>query len=803
MTSGSDGRRAPGGEPTQHRPRERPVPVSIAALGVAGVAGGLLAAAVALPVVGGAGLFTRNASRDFFDVPTTLREAPLPERTKLLDKDGKQFAQFYVQNRQSVPLGQIAPVMLKAIVAIEDSRFYKHAGLDLRGTLRAIIANTRAGKIEQGGSSLTQQLVKNILLQNAHSESERDLARAPSVRRKLQELRYAMGLEKKYTKEQILVRYLNIAYFGGGAFGVQAAAQRFFGTTAADLTLAQAATLAAAVRTPYLTDPALGAKHRARLLERRDLVLDRMTQLGMTAKTLTDAAKATPLALNLRPEPGGCSESAYPFFCLYVQKDIVANPVFGRSRAERERRLYRDGLVIRTTLDPRIQKAAEKAISSYVNPEDDQVAAEAMIEPGTGRIRALAASKLYGVNPGDRNDGPRTTFNLPADTAHGGGLGFQAGSTFKVFTLATALAQGWRFDQGFDTPGSFSPSSGYKDCSGRKVNDPGAVVHNAGGEGRGGPYSLSTGTWQSVNIFYMMLERDVGLCEVVRTARAVGIARADGRPLREVPTFTLGSNEMDPVTVAAAFAAFGARGRYCRPMPVLEIVERHGRRTPIAPSCSQSIEQEVADAVNHILTGVFTRGTMKGQGIGRDAAGKTGTNNGYTSAWFAGYTPELAAAVSLGDIRGAYKYPLTGVEIGGRQYGGVQGATLPGPIWVSSMTRALRDVPATSFSPPDTGRFGGGTTPGLAPEDMLADPRAEADGDDRDRGEGRRRLRRQWHRPADDWNPFWPVPDYGRPAARPRYYRDEHGEPYLDTPPPGRWTPRHHDEWRPRRPDHW
>ncbi|WP_344938959.1 transglycosylase domain-containing protein [Sphaerisporangium flaviroseum] len=771
--------------------------VSVAALGGAGVVGGLLVAAVALPAVGGAGILTRTAAHDFFEVPTMLREAPLPERSRLLDKDGKQFAQFYVQNRQSVDISKIAPIMLKAMVAIEDARFYEHAGLDLKGTLRAIITNTKAGTIRQGGSSLTQQLVKNILLQNARSEGERDLARAPSIRRKLQELRYAMGLEKKYTKDQILVRYLNIAYFGGGAFGVQAAAQRFFGTSAAALTTAQAAALAGAVRTPYYTDPTLGPEHQKRLRERRDLVLDRMAQLGMLPQVRADAAKAAPLALNLRPEPGGCSESDYPYFCLYVQKEITSNRVFGQTRAGRERRLYRDGLVIRTTLDPTAQRAAERAIAAHVHPKDEEVAAEAMVEPGTGRIRALAASKLYGVNPGDRNDGPRTTYNLAADTAHGGGLGFQAGSTFKAFTLATALTKGWRFDQGFDTPGSFVPSSGYRDCSGKKVNAPGTVIHNASGEGKGGPHSLSTGTWQSVNIFYMMLERDVGLCDVVRTARSLGITRADGLPLKEVPTFTLGVNEMDPVTVASAFAAFGARGRYCRPLAILEISERRGQRTAIAPSCTDAIEPEVADAVNHILSGVFTRGTMKGQGIGRAAAGKTGTNNGYTSAWFAGYTPDLAAAVSLGDIRGAYKYPLTNVEIGGRYYGSVQGASLPGPIWVRSMEEALRYLPATSFTPPDMQRFGGGTTPGLKIEDQMVDPRLEVGEEGREPREGRRerRLRHHWNRPVDDfgWDPFWPEGEDR--WAPPRRHRT--GEGWEPGPRMERWV---EDPWPPHRP---
>lgn len=682
-------------------------------LAFCGVLGGLLMGAVALPVVGGAGITTNGVARTFIDLPPSPREDPLPERTVLLDKNGRQFAQFYTENRKIVKLDQVAPVMRQAIVAIEDSRFYEHAGLDIKGTLRALVTNTQAGGVRQGGSSLTQQLVKNILIENAETDAERARAREPSIRRKINELRYALAMENKYSKAEILERYLNIAYFGAGAFGVEAAAQRFFSVSASRLSLRQAATLAGAVRTPYATDPSLDRQRRQRLRERRDIVLDRMAQVGNIPQAQAEATKRKPLDIRLKPEPGGCGGSPYSYFCLYVHRELLNNPVFGHSRAERERRLARGGIVLRTTLAPNAQRAAQRAISSRVSPEDTEVAAEAMVEPGTGRIRAMAASKRYGRNSGNVRNGPSTTYNLPADVAHGGGMGFQAGSTFKVFTLATALGQGWRFDDGFMTPGRFVPAGGYRDCRGRRVNDPNAEIFNASGEGSGGPQSISTGTWKSVNIFYMMLERRVGLCQVIKTAKALGVARADGTPLREVPTFTLGVNEMDPVTVAAAFAAFGARGRYCRPMAVLDMVERDGTRTTVPPSCGQAIERGVADAVNHILSGVFTKGTMTGQSIGRDAGGKTGTNNGYTSAWFAGYTPDMAAAVSLGDIRGSYRHPLRDVTIGGEYYGQVQGASLPGPIWVSSMSAALRNVAPSSFRHPDMSRFGGGYTPGL------------------------------------------------------------------------------------------
>ncbi|MFC4007551.1 transglycosylase domain-containing protein [Nonomuraea purpurea] len=686
---------------------------SVGGLALAGALGGVLTAALAAPVVSGGGIAAMDVANIFVELPPPPREEPLAQVTRLLDKDGRPFAQFYEANRTAVPLGAVAPVMRKAIVAIEDARFYEHGGLDVRGTLRALLTNTQAGGIRQGGSSLTQQLVKNILVESARTNAERNKARAPNLARKITELRLALALERKYRKDEILERYLNIAYFGAGAHGVEAAARRFFTTSAARLTLTQAATLAGAVRMPYATDPSLGREHRDRLKMRRDLVLDRMAGLKLITQQQAAQAKSSPLGIKLRPEPGGCEQSAFPFYCLYVQRELLSNPVFGNSAAERQARMLRGGLVIRTSLDPVAQRAAEKAIRARVSPDDSEVAAEAMIEPGTGRIRAMAASKRFGRNPGNNKNGPKTTFNLPADVAHGGGQGFQAGSTFKIFTLATALKQGWRFGEGFQTPGALVPEQGYRNCSGRPVNDPNTRILNASGEGEGGPHSIETGTWKSVNIFYMMLERKVGLCEVIKTAKSLGVVRADGAPLREVPTFTLGVNEMDPVTVAAAFAAFAARGMYCRPQVIMEITARDGRRTRVPPVCEQAIEQEVADAVTHVLEGVFTQGTMKGQGLDRPAAGKTGTNNGYTSAWFAGYTPALAAAVSVGDIRGSYKFPLQGVEIGNQYYGSVQGASLPGPIWVESMNQALREVEPQGFHGPDMTRFGGGVTPGL------------------------------------------------------------------------------------------
>ncbi|GAA4589815.1 transglycosylase domain-containing protein [Planotetraspora phitsanulokensis] len=674
----------------------------IAAAGVAG----LLAAAIALPAVGGAGVTVKSATEALRLAPEDLPEPPLPEKTTFLDANGKPFAQFYWQNRVSVGLNQIAPIMQKAIVAIEDFRFYEHGALDLEGTSRALVKNLTTGGVTQGGSSITQQYVKQVLYNTADSDEAKAAAVAPTVSRKLNEIRYAMAIERKYSKDEILNRYLNIAYYGASAYGIEAASQRFFGKHASQLNLTEAATLAGAVQDPNRTDPNRGKATSERLLERRNTVLDRMAELKII--TLAEAAESKSKKLGYKDVaiPGGCGESSYPYFCLYVSNEIRNNPQFGKTPKAREDFLNRGGLTIKTTLTPKMQKAADKAIKKYVSSSDKPVASEALVEPGTGAIRAMASSRKFGRNK-KKNE---ISYNIVANSDHGGGTGFQAGSTFKVFTLVTALKEGLKFSDGFKVGGTFRAGgySDFKNCKGQNVGDPSATQHNSEG-GEGGFESLQTGTWGSVNTFFLTLERKVGLCNVVKTAKDMGITRSDGAKLREFQTFTLGFNEMDPVTVASAYATLGARGKYCKPMAITAVVDRTGKTTSFKPSCKRAIEPAIADAANYILEGVFTKGTMSGVGgiPGRDAAGKTGTGDQSRTVWFAGYTPDLAGAVSLGDPRGPVKYPLSGETMNGHQYGSVFGATIPGPIWKATMTSALKGIDATSFIRPDMSRFGG------------------------------------------------------------------------------------------------
>ncbi|MEV0228537.1 transglycosylase domain-containing protein [Nonomuraea sp. NPDC050786] len=692
----------------QAQRKDRPNPVlSLLRLIIAASAAGVLAAAVALPAVGGAGISTKSAVESLNLKPENLDEPPLPEPSVLKDANGKQFAQFYYENRRVVTLDKVAPIMQTALIAIEDFRFYQHGPIDVEGTARALVKNLSGGGVMQGGSSITQQYVKQVLLNKAETPEEQQAAIAPTLSRKLSELRYAMAIERKYSKNQILEKYLNIAYFGAGAHGIQAAARRFFDKPASELSLAEAATLAGAVQNPARTDPSVGPESRERLLQRRNTVLDRMAEIGKITPQQAAEAKAKKLGWKNVKAPGGCGASKFPYFCLYVQYEILNNEDFGKTMDERRKLLQRGGLEIRTTIDPKMQAAADKAIKKYVSKKDKPVASQAMVVPGTGEIKAMAASRKFGGSK-KKNE---MSYNIVADAAHGGGRGFQQGSTAKVYTLATALEEGMKYGDGFPAPAGYEAGSysTFKNCKGDSVGDPNHTVRNSS-EGGGGFKTLETGTWGSVNTFFLKLEQKVGLCSVVKMAKKLGVKRADGDKLSEVETFTLGVNEVDPVTIASSYAVFASRGQYCKPLAITEIKDRDGKAKQYKPKCSQVLEEEVADAVSGILSGVFTKGTMQEVGgIGRDAAGKTGTTDNYMSAWFAGYTPNLASAVSLGDPRGTSSHKLIGITIGGRYYPYVYGASISGRIWKDSMITALKGIEPTEFTPVDRSRFGGCT----------------------------------------------------------------------------------------------
>ncbi|MFI6579437.1 transglycosylase domain-containing protein [Nocardiopsis sp. NPDC050513] len=674
----------------------------IGQLVVVGAIAGLLVAALTLPALGGIGITARNVASGFLDMPSQLETPPPPQRSTIYDREGNVIAEIFDQNRELVDIEDVSPVMIDAILAIEDARFYEHGGIDISGTLRAAV-RTLNGDVE-GASSITQQYVKNVQIEAATSQEELEHAREESIARKIRELRYAVALEQRMTKDEILEGYLNIAYFSDGAYGVESAAQHFFQVSASELELHQAATIAGLVRYPYLYNPRF---YPEQTIERRNVVLDRMVATGAITQAEADEAKQEDMDLDLDTPPNGCVPSDQPFFCDYVIREIEADERFGSDETERARWLRTAGLEIHTTLDPRAQRAGQEAVDEWVPRENEsrKVAAQVIIEPGTGHILGMMQSRNYGP---DESRLGETSINFATDFDRGGSTGFQAGSTFKPITLAAALDEGLPFGTSFPAPASITVT-GQRACNGGSLQP--WNVANAG-DSNEGVHNMISGTRASSNTYFAQLQRRVGLCDVIEMAENLGLQRADGTQFTENErtlannSFTLGSEEVSPLRVANAYATFASGGIYCEPQAITRIVDKQaGTTIDMEPECERRLDENVADGVAFLLSQTFNGGTTTGLGIGRPAGAKTGTTDGSAAAWFAGITPQMASSIFVGDPRGPQRYPLRNVTIGDRYYGVVYGATIPGRIWQDTMLGAHEgmDVEQLASAPSEFG----------------------------------------------------------------------------------------------------
>ncbi len=655
---------------------------------------GVLVAGLAVPVAGLA-WFTAGLGADAAEnLALDLDTSPLRQRSELFDRDGHLIATFYEHNRVDVPLGQIAEEMQHAVIAIEDSRFYEHGGFDIQGTIRAFVSNRMSGRSRQGGSTITQQLVKMTLVEQADTAEQRRAATAQTYARKLREVRYAKGLERAHDKQWILDRYLNAAYFGSGAYGVEAAAERYFSRRAAHLSVRQAALLAGLVKNPNGVDP---LRHPIRALRRRNVVIDRMATLGMITAQRAAHARSTGLGLKPTRHPHGCFSATAPFFCDYVREYLLHDAALGKTRAERLVRLRTGGLTIKSTLDPRAQLAARKAVRRHVFPTDHAIGALAVVEPGTGKVRALAQSRPMGT----RSKKGQTFLNYLVPPEYGDANGFQAGSTFKVFVVSAAIEQGIPLDTTIKAPPELRiPVNRYRNCNGPLTSDNVWHPHNSTGSGT---FDLYSGTQHSVNTFFAQLELRTGLCRPFRLARKMGV---QVKRSQQVPTFTLGVVDTDPLTMAEAYATFAARGRHCASRPVIRVRDAAGSLVVShTSSCSRAMPRAVADAVNDILRGVQEPGGFgygAGLGLTQQSAGKTGTTDKHRAVWFIGYTPNLAAAAMVaGANRKGHWMSLNGQVVGGRRIYSAAGSTTAGPIWGDAMHRIQSWLPDRTFVKPD------------------------------------------------------------------------------------------------------
>ncbi|MFF9797775.1 transglycosylase domain-containing protein [Streptomyces rochei] len=665
-------------------------------LGVSVLAGAVLAG-IALPAVGALGLAAKGSVESFDALPANLKTPPLSQRTSILDAEGGTIATVYSRDRTVVPLKEISPYMQKAIVAIEDSRFYEHGAVDLKGVLRALNKNARSGEVSEGASTLTQQYVKNVFVEEAGDDPTKVAqATQQTIGRKIRELKLAIQVEEELGKKKILENYLNITFFGQQAYGVEAASQRYFSKSAKDLNVQEAALLAGIVQSPSRYDP---VNDEAEATKRRNVVLERMAQVGDISQAEADKAQAAPLGLKVSRPKNGCitAVKGAGFFCDYVREVFLSDPVFGKTKEDRAKIWNQGGLTIRTTLDPQAQESAQQSIKDHVYTSDDVATAATIVEPGTGKIVAMGQSRPYGV---DIKQG-ETTLNLSVNNDMGGGAGYQPGSTFKPIVAAAALEGGMPATKSYSSPYEMEYPSPVAACGGKNwVNNEGAKLANEN-ETEVGPYDMKEATALSVNTYYVQLISDIGICPVTQMADKMGVERANGNKLEQTPSIALGVTEVSPLTMASAYAAFASRGMYCTPIAIESITQRIGNKSKSLEvpksTCSRAMSETTADTINTLLRGVVEDGTGTQAGLdSRDSAGKTGTTDERYAAWFVGYTPNLAGAVWVGDPK--HERKMVNITIGGVPHDKVFGGAVPGPIWRDMMSGALEGKPADDFN---------------------------------------------------------------------------------------------------------
>ena len=597
---------------------------------------------------------------DFTHIPK------FPERSTIYASDGKTvLATVYLNNRELVRLKDISKVTRNAVLAIEDAGFYEHGALNWSSLLRAVVENARAGRVVQGGSTLTQQLVKNTLGLDPLDRS---------FERKFQELALAIRVEQKYTKDQIFELYLNQVYLGNGVYGIGTASEFYFNKPASELTLTEGAMLAGMIRAPSYWDP-LAKPVRTRV--RRNDVLNRMMAQGILARSKGEHAKTQPLGI-----PEGVhriSQKHQPYFVHYLVQQILQNPngefsELGRSQKARARSLFEGGLKIYTTLNPAWQAYAQAAANQpYAvglasppgSPRPDTSIVS--IDAATGAIRTMLSGRDY-------RDDQLELANSP----------HQPGSSFKPYILAAAFEEGIPPTQTYSSKSPYYPPGGWpgSDCN---------CVTNAEGPGDSGFIDLYTATTDSVNVVFAQLIQDVGATKVVETAHRMGIVS----DIPAVDALATGSVGITPLEQASGYQTLANGGVHCVPFTVSRIADDQGVIYTHEPDCSPAIKPEIAHLITSMLENVVTSGTGTNANLYTwPTAGKTGTANGNTNVWFSGYTRQVVTAVWVGSPGEAYSM------------GDVFGGTVAAPIWRAYMSRVMQGQPALSFPsppPPPTG----------------------------------------------------------------------------------------------------
>ena len=670
---------------------------------------GVVAAGMLVPVAGPTALAAKSVPTLFNELPGDLQTVAPAEESQLLDSSGGVIAHFYDKQRIVVPSANIADVMKKAIVAIEDKRFYEHNGVDATGIARALVTNLgESGR--QGASTITQQYVRNSLAERGYLEGDAEQVSAATeqtTERKLREIKYALALEKTQSKEEILTGYLNIAPFGPITYGVEAASQRYFSKSASELNYLEAALLAGLVQSPVQYDP---LTHPEAAQERRDTVLATMLDQGVITQEEYDEGIATSVDSMLHPTVSseGCSgaDSSKAYFCDYVLSQFLEDPAFGATRIERERLLKTQGITIRTTLDTAKQDAAYAALTNAIPVGDASGLNDALVslDPRTGKVLAMAQNTTYGIEAG------QTMSNYSADG------NFQVGSTFKVFTLLQWFKEGHSAYETVGSANTFYPNGSFK-CDGRSITTEGYQVNDLAG--KTGTMNVVRATGQSVNQAFVNMASRVDFCSIFETAYDMGITE-DGEVPSPFPANILGSVSSSPLQMASVFATIANSGQQCKPQSIESVTDRDENvLKEFAADCKEVISPEVANKTAALLTasaGQYYTSTRLGDG--RPFAAKSGTTDGHANTWLTGFTPSLATATWVGHGDNSSQ-EVSGVVINGVYHSEIFGETYVGQnIWAPYMTQALAGTPIEAVSNANIGATTPqrGATPTPAPK---------------------------------------------------------------------------------------
>ena len=650
---------------------------------------GVVTAGMLVPVAGPTALAAKSVPSVFNELPGDLQTVAPAEESQLLDSSGGVIAHFYDKQRIVVPSANIADVMKKAIVAIEDKRFYEHNGVDATGIARALVTNL-GDSGRQGASTITQQYVRNSLAERGYLEGDADQVSAATeqtTERKLREIKYALALEKTQSKDEILTGYLNIAPFGPITYGVEAASQRYFSKSASELNYLEAALLAGLVQSPVQYDP---LTHPEAAQERRDTVLATMLDQGVITQEEYDEGIATSVDSMLHPTVSseGCSgaESSKAYFCDYVLSQFLEDPTFGATRIERERLLKTQGITIRTTLDPAKQDAAYAALTNAIPVGDASGLNDALVslDPRTGKVLAMAQNTTYGIESG------QTMANYSADG------NFQVGSTFKVFTLLQWFKEGHSAYETVGSANTFYPNGSFK-CDGRPITTEGYQVNDLAG--KTGTMNVVRATGQSVNQAFVNMASRVDFCSIFETAYDMGITE-DGEVPAPFPANILGSVSSSPLHMASVFATIANSGQQCKPQSIESVTDRNENvLKEFAADCKEVISPELANKTAALLTasaGQYYTSTRLGDG--RPFAAKSGTTDGHANTWLTGFTPSLATSAWVGHGDNSSQ-EVSGVVINGVYHSEIFGETYVGQnIWAPYMTQALAGTPIEAVS---------------------------------------------------------------------------------------------------------